>query len=266
MSDRVNIEIAGGIADVRLTRADKMNALDPAMFEALRGAIDGLQKRNGLRVVVLSGEGRAFCAGLDMTSFSAMGAGGIKDLESRTHGIGNAFQHVALGWRELAVPVIAALHGVVFGGGFQIALGADLRFVAPDTRLSVMEIKWGIVPDMAGTILMRRLARDDVIRELTFSGRIFSADEALAFGFATRICADPREEALAFAREIAQKNPDAIRAAKRLLNLAAAGNDAAACLLAESREQASLIGTPNQTEAVMANLQKRAPLFSDPAA
>ena len=123
-----------------------------------------------------------------------------------------------------------------------------------------------IVPDMAGTILMRRLARDDVIRELTFSGRIFSADEALAFGFATRICADPREEALAFAREIAQKNPDAIRAAKRLLNLAAAGNDAAACLLAESREQASLIGTPNQTEAVMANLQKRAPLFSDPAA
>jgi enoyl-CoA hydratase/carnithine racemase len=262
MTDRVTIDLAGGVADVRLARADKMNALDPAMFEALIAACERLGKERHLRAVVLSGEGRAFCAGLDMGSFAAMKQGGIGNIETRTHGISNAFQYVVLGWRELGVPVIAAVHGVAFGGGFQLALGADLRYVASDTRMSIMEINWGLIPDMGGTILMRRLAREDIIRGLTFSGRIFSADEAASYGFATRICADPRAEALGLARQIAEKSPDAIRAAKRLLNVAAAGADAPACLLAESREQARLIGSANQTEAVTANLQKRAPRFA----
>jgi len=262
MTDRISIDVVDGVADVRLTRADKMNALDPAMFDALLAACDRLGRERRLCAVVLSGEGRAFCAGLDMESFAAMKEGGVRNIEARTHGRSNAFQHVVLGWRELAVPVIAAVHGVAFGGGFQLALGADIRYVAADTRMSIMEVKWGLVPDMGGTILMRHLARDDIIRELTYSGRIFSADEARTYGFATRVCPDPRAEALALARQIAEKSPDAIRAAKRLLNIAAE-SDAAASLLAESHEQAQLVGSFNQTEAVMANLEKRAPRFAD---
>jgi enoyl-CoA hydratase/carnithine racemase len=160
------------------------------------------------------------------------------------------------------VPVIAAVHGVAFGGGFQVALGADIRLVAPDTKMSVMEIKWGLVPDMGGIVLMRELARDDVVRELTFTGRIFSGQEAVALGFATRVAADPLAEALAMAHEIALKNPHAIRAGKRLLN-AAMVPGAAELLLAESLEQKALIGSANQTEAVRANVERRAPRFSD---
>jgi enoyl-CoA hydratase/carnithine racemase len=264
MTDRISVDLANGVADVRLARADKMNALDPAMFDAVLAVLARLGQERGLRAVVLSGEGRAFCAGLDMDSFAAMKQDGMGDIEARTHGTSNRFQYIVLGWRELAVPVIAAVHGVAFGGGFQLALGADVRYVAADTRMSIMEVKWGLVPDMGGTVLMRRLAREDVIRELTYSGRIFSAEEARAYGFATRLCADPRAEALALARQMAEKNPDAIRATKRLFNFAA-GADEAACLLAESREQARLIGSANQAEAVMANLEQRAPQFADPA-
>lgn len=164
----------------------------------------------------------------------------------------------------MPVPVIAAVHGVAFGGGLQVALGADMRFVAPDTKLSVMEIKWGLVPDMGGMVLMRALARDDVVRELTYSGRIFDSSEALALGFATRLCADPLAEALVLAHEIAARSPDAIRAAKRLLN-AAQSMDTAQLLLAESAEQKALMRGANQAEAVRANLARRAPVFSDPA-
>jgi enoyl-CoA hydratase/carnithine racemase len=142
-------------------------------------------------------------------------------------------------------------------------LGADMRFVAPDTRLAVLEIKWGLIPDMAGTLLMRHLAREDVVRELTYTGRIFSGREALELGFATRVCDDPRAEALALAREIAGKNPDAVRAAKRLLNAVAQVTDPLAGLIQETEEQVALIGSPNQVEAVKANLEKRAPAFTD---
>ena len=161
------------------------------------------------------------------------------------------------------MPVIAAVHGVAFGGGFQLALGADLRYVAPGTRLAVIETKWGLVPDMAGTQLMRHLAREDVVRELTYTARIFSAEEALAYGFATRLASDPLAEAMATAREIASRSPDAIRAAKRLLNLAVA-YDANTGLAAETAEQRVLLGRPNHVEAVMANLENRAPNWSHP--
>src|SRR6201995_3818140 len=186
MEERVSITIIDGVADVRLVRADKMNALDAAMFEALVTASERLSREQGLRAVVLSGEGRAFCAGLDMGRFAAMndsGGNGIaggeaRDLTARTHGLAN-FPHQAVwGWRQLPVPVIAAIPGVAFGGGFQLALGADLRFLSPDARMSVMEIKWGLVPDMAGTPILASLVRDDILRELTFTGRIFSAQEA----------------------------------------------------------------------------------------
>jgi enoyl-CoA hydratase/carnithine racemase len=258
MSERVAIEMEDGVADVRLTRGDKMNALDPAMIAGLIDAIAQLTAMPGLRAVVLSGEGRAFCAGLDMASMASVGAG--VDIDARTHGIGNDYQHVAWGWRTLAVPVIAALHGVAFGGGLQIASGADVRIAAPGTRMSVMEIKWGIVPDMAGYALWRGNVRDDVLRELAYTAREFDAAEGVSLGFVTRIAEDPHAEAMALARAIAGRNPHAIRAAKRLANLE---GDDAAILAAESAEQAALLRTPNQIEAVMANMQKRAPSFAD---
>lgn len=267
MKDRVSIDFKDGVADVRLIRVDKMNALDPAMFEGIIEAGAKLATMQGLRCVVLSGEGKAFCAGLDMGSFAAMkqegdAVPGVRDLTRRTHGIANRPQQCAWLWRELPVPVIAAVHGVAFGGGFQIALGADMRYATPDARFSVMEIKWGLVPDLAGTQLMRHLAREDVVRELTYTGRIFNGVEAQQMGFVTRVAEDPRTAALETAREIADKNPDAIRANKRLLN-AAVATDAAAGLMMESVEQQKLIGSPNQLEAIMSNLQKRAANYRD---
>jgi enoyl-CoA hydratase/carnithine racemase len=267
MNDRVSITIEDGVADVRMIRVDKMNALDNAMFEALVGAGERLKTEKGVRAVVLSGEGRAFCAGLDMGNFGQMAEGPrgrstVSDagLGARTHGVANRAQYAAWVWREVPAPVIAAVHGVAFGGGFQVALGPDMRYVAPDTRLCVMEIKWGLIPDMAGTQLMRHLAREDIVRELTYTGRIFSGEEAFQYGFATRVCADPRAEALATAREIAAKSPDAIRAAKRILN-DAVQVDPKTGLTQESVEQGRLIGSPNQVEAVMSNLQKRAAVY-----
>jgi enoyl-CoA hydratase/carnithine racemase len=270
MDDRVRVTMSGGVADVRLVRADKMNALDAAMFEGLVAAAKRLFSEKGLRAVVLSGEGRAFCAGLDMGRFAAMketGGNGIvggeaRDLTSRTHGIANFPQMAVWGWRELPVPVIAAVHGVAFGGGFQLALGADMRLLSADARMSIMEIKWGLVPDMAGTPILASLVRDDILRELTYTGRIFSAQEALDYGLATRICDDPRAAAFEVAHEIAAKSPDAIRAVKRMLNKLSA--DPGPALLTESIEQQKLIGSANQLEAVRANIDKRVPLFVDP--
>ena len=267
MKDRVSIDFKEGIADVRLIRADKMNALDTAMFEGILEAGARLAAMPGLRCVVLSGEGKAFCAGLDMGSFAAMKAEGdavpgVRDLTRRTHGIANRPQQCAWLWRELPVPVIAAVHGVAFGGGFQIALGPDIRYATADARFSVMEIKWGLGPDLAGTQLMRHLAREDIVRELTYTGRIFNGVEACEMGFVTRVVDDPRAAALETAREIAAKSPDAMRANKRLLN-AAVATDAASGLMMESVEQQKLIGSPNQLEAIMSNLQKRAANYRD---
>ena len=261
MNDRVSITIEGGVADVRLNRPDKMNALDPAMIEGIAAAIDTLATVPGLRAVVLSGEGRAFCAGLDMQSMAGLASNDFRIME-RTHGLANIFQQVAWGWRTLPVPVIAAGHGVVFGGGLQIFSGADIRIARPDTRLSIMEMKWGLVPDMAGFPLWRGNVRDDVLRELIFTNRVFDGGEAVGLGFVTRTAEDPLAEALALAREIAARNPEAVRGAKRLADLTLDAGPAE-LLLAESREQGALIGSANQMEAVMANMQKRPPVFGD---
>jgi enoyl-CoA hydratase/carnithine racemase len=236
------------------------------MFEAIIAAGERLGRITGLRAIVLAGAGKGFCAGLDRESFAAMAQGNagqkFGDIVARTHGIANTWQQAAYVWRTLPVPVIAAIHGVAVGGGFQIALGADIRYVAPDARLAILEIKWGIVPDMGGIALMRELARSDVVRELAMTGRIFSGTEALAYGFATSIHADPLAAARATAKEIAARNPDAVRATKRLLN-AASDNDAAAILVAESKEQAALLGSPNQIEAVRAGMEGRPGRFAD---
>lgn len=271
MNDRVTVTVEDGVADVQLVRADKMNAIDNAMFDALVQTGEDLKHRPDVRAVVLSGAGRAFCAGLDMANFGQMASGerkggerSVQDLaKGRTAAGANRAQQACYVWREVPVPVIAAVHGVAFGGGFQLTLGADIRIVAPDAKLAVLEIKWGLVPDMSGIVLMRGLVRDDVARELTWTGRIFSGVEAGEMGLATHVSADPRADALALAREIASKNPHAVRAGKRLLNLAQSDASVETIFVEETREQVALIGSGNQVEAVMANFEKREPTFAD---
>jgi len=260
------------VAHVRLNRVEKMNALDIAMFEAIISAGEQLKADKNVRAVVLSGEGRAFCAGLDMGNFANMAKGDSGTaaevsgdaegrLEKRTHGIANRAQYVSWVWREIQVPVIAALHGVALGGGCQISVGADMRYAAPGTKLCIMELRWGLVPDMGATPFLQKLVGDDVARELTYTNRVILAEEAQELGLVTRVCKNPVKEALKIAAEIANRNPAAIRAAKRLLNNAPFERPAET-LMAESVEQDAIIGSPNQVEAVMANLEKREPKFS----
>ncbi|XVQ08059.1 crotonase/enoyl-CoA hydratase family protein [Spirillospora sp. CA-255316] len=274
---RVTVNVDGdGVADVRLNRPDKLNALDMAMFEALAETGDTLAADPSVRAVVLSGEGRSFCAGLDFANFAAMAGEGraeggdrarrlARDIVAREPGrITNLGQQAVYTWRELPQPVIAAVAGHALGGGLQIALGADLRIVAPDARLSVLEIRWGLVPDMTGTAALVRLVGDDVAKELTFTGRMVSGEEAVRLGLATRTAEDPRAAALDLAREIAGHSPDAIRSAKRLLNRATDGADLPGQLLEESRALGALRGSPNQVEAVRAYFEKRPPSFTEP--
>lgn len=257
--NRVSITVADRIADVRLTRADKMNAIDPAMFAAIGDAIDSLAGRTEVRCVVLSGEGKAFCAGLDMASMAAGGSGTGRERNSQ----GSILpQHVTWGWRQLPMPVIAAVHGVAFGGGFQIMSGADIRIAAPATRFAIRESYWGLVPDMAGWPIWRGLVRDDVLRELAYTGREFGAAEALHHGFVTRIADDPHAAAMELATAIAGRSPHAIRGIKRLAN-AAHDLDPRALLEMETEEQVAVIGQPNMREAVAANMAGRTPVFSD---
>ncbi|MGS0897359.1 crotonase/enoyl-CoA hydratase family protein [Burkholderia stagnalis] len=252
-----------GIAEVRLDRPDKLNALVNASFEDLVATASRLSRDSSVRAVILHGAGRAFCAGLDLSNFDPASetSVGRDALATRTHGVTNLYQQAVMAWRDLPVPVIAAVHGVAFGGGLQLALGADVRLVRPDAQLSVMEIKWGIVPDMAGFVLMPQVTRADVMRELVYTGRIVSGEEAVALGLATRACEAPLEEARHLASEIAQRSPQAIRSAKRLLNRSFPG-DPAPLLLAESQEQDRLLGSVEQKETVRANLEGRAPQYT----
>jgi enoyl-CoA hydratase/carnithine racemase len=273
--DRVSITIADGIADVRMTRTDKRNALDGAMFAALAAAGERLCTEPGVRAVVLSGDGQSFCAGLDFGSFQQMAGGAQLDtgngggdganpgamVEGRITHLG---QQVAWVWQEVPVPVIAAVHGHALGGGIQIALGADIRIVHPDTKLSVREVHWGLVPDMTGTLMLTRLVRPDVAKELVFTARVIDGREAYELGIATRLSDTPHADAMALAAEIAGRSPDAVRGAKALMNRLV--NDGAADQFAEERRViGSLIGRGNQVEAVMANFENRAPAFADPA-
>ncbi len=264
MNDRVRVEVTDGVADVRLTRADKHNGLDQSMFEAIVDAGQTLADDRSLRAVVLSGEGPSFCAGLDFASFMRKGLDVESLLARREGSIANFVQQAAWVWAELPVPVIAALHGHVYGGGLQIALAADIRYVTADARLSVREINWGLIPDMSGTQTLRHLVRMDVARDLVYTGRKVGGEEAVALGLATRVEADPRAAAMQAAEAIRARSPDAIRAAKRLLREAFIGSTADGLKL-EEQVQRTLLGQPNQLEAVAAGMTKRAPVFEDPA-
>ena len=259
---RVSVNYEDHIARVTLTRGDKMNALDDAMVDAILAAAEEVAASDA-RVVLLSGEGKSFCAGLDMASFAKMGQ--MADLESwlmdRTHHDANKMQEVAMVWRRLPMPVIAAVHGAVYGGGLQLALGADIRIAAPDAKLAVMEMKWGLVPDMGGMALLPQLVRSDVLRLLTYTATLIDAAKAEAWGMLTEVVEDPMARALEIATHIAAQSPAAIRAAKRLIETAEGPNDQAEVLLAESREQVTVIGKPEQMEVVMAQMQGRKPVF-----
>lgn len=271
INDRISLDVKDHIAHVQLSRPEKMNALDPEMFAAIPKLEGALRADKSIRVVVLSGAGDNFCAGLDKSNFSAMlspqsddapqtaTAGG---LSKRTHGIANAPQYAAWMWRKLPMPVIAAIDGVALGGGLQIALGADFRYASATSRYSILELKWGIVPDMSSTQIMRHMVRDDIIRELTYTAKIFSAEQAKEWGFITEIVDDPLAHAMAVAAQIVDKNPDAIRAAKQIIDRSYYQSEAEG-LLMESAAQDEIIGTPNQIEAVMAAMQNRKPSFTD---
>ena len=274
-AERVTISVNGGVADVRMVRADKRNALDNAMFSALADAGEQLKTMHEIRAVVLSGDGASFCAGLDFGSFQKMAEGSAEPSAKKSAStddnmnagemsngrITHLAQQVCWVWQEVPVPVIAAVHGHALGGGMQIALGADIRIVHPDTQLSVREVHWGLIPDMTGTLMLSRLVRPDVAKDLVFTARVFSGTEAFELGIATRLSNDPHADALALAHEIAQRSPDAVRGAKELLNrLANAG--AAEQFAHERRVIGALIGTANQAEAVMAHFEKRPANFN----
>ncbi len=269
LAGRVHISISHGIADVKMIRADKRNALDGAMFSALAEAGERLKTEPGVRVVVLSGEGGSFCAGLDFSSFTAMAGGGDGGGDSESSPgsmkpgrITHLGQQVSWVWQEIPVPVIAAVHGHALGGGIQIALGADIRIVHPDTQLSVRELHWGLVPDMTGTLTLSQLVRADVAKELVFTARVFDGREAFALGLATKLSDTPYEDAMTMAAEIAGRSPDAVRGAKQLIN-GLLHDKAEAQFANERRIIGSLIGKPNQIEAVMSNFEKRAANFID---
>ena len=268
MSDRVVYTLVDGVADVRMNRPEKMNALDPALFAGLCSVGEELKVNPKVRAVVLSGEGKSFCAGLDFGSFQAMAGAEERpstasagDMNGRITHLG---QQAAWVWQEMPAPVIAAVHGVALGGGCQIACGADLRFVTADAQFSVLEIRWGLTPDMTISALLPRLVGLDVAKDLTFSGRMVRGDEAVRIGLATRVCEDPRAEALAYARDLAAKSPDALRGAKRLLNMSGQVG-LAEQFKAEREIIGSLIGSPNQVEAVKAFFEKRPANYTDPA-
>lgn len=258
----VSVNINNHVADVRLNRAEKMNALNIPMFEAIRDVGKQLAADKSIRAVVLSGEGRGFCAGLDLANFTdpevfadpfGPGRGGFYP---------NFYQLPGYAWKAIPVPVICALHGVAYGGGLQIALGADIRIAHPEAKLSVMEIKWGLIPDMSASQTLRDLVRLDVAKELTFTGRVVKGQEAVQLGLVTSLSDNPREAALAMAAEIARRNPNAIAYGKYLLNNTRHGDDLEG-LRVEERLQAKILKSPNQIESVMSEMEGREGQFSD---
>jgi len=266
MSERVLVEVQDGVADVRLNRPEKLNALDNQMFRAIVDAGEGLKNRDDVRAVVLSGEGRSFCAGLDFSSFQAMGSERegnkaeptVDHLEGRMTHIG---QQAAWVWQELEVPVIGAIQGHALGGGFQIAMGPDIRIIHPDTKMSILEIRWGLVPDMGASVTLPSMVGLDVMKEMYFTGKMVSGVEAVELGIATRLDDDPYGSAMELASEIAGKNPEAIRRMKSILN-GLCDRTMAERFAAEREHIGALIGSPNQKEAVAAFFEKRPPNFS----
>lgn len=260
---RVVVERDGAIAQVKLNRPDKRNGLDLATFEQLAAAGRSLGADRSVRAIVLCGEGKGFCAGLDWMSFLALPDQGRRLLERPADSVANLAQQAAWVWREVPMPVIAAVHGFALGGGLQIALGADLLYAAPETELAVLEARYGLIPDMAISQTLFRRVPMDVAKELIFTARRLSAEEGAALGLVTRVVANPLDAARQTARQIASRSPEAVRAAKRLIH-EGWRLEPGESLALETELQRPLLGSKNQLEAVQAVLQKREPSFDDP--
>mmetsp|Transcript_3283 Transcript_3283/g.3660 ORF Transcript_3283/g.3660 Transcript_3283/m.3660 type:complete len:354 (-) Transcript_3283:502-1563(-) len=282
-------EVSKGIKHVQLNRPEKLNSLDMRMFESIASAASELRDDTSVRAVILSGAGKAFCTGLDVKSIVSPLKGNPKsnidrllkrpsgyghpppDNDSITSDVntsskassippslGNLAQDVAYLWRDIPAPVIAVLHGMCFGGGMQIALGADLRFAEPNCKLSIMEAKWGLIPDMSASITLRELVRIDIAKELTMTGRVITAEEGARLGLITRCTEDPMAEAVKVAKEIVSRSPDAVAESKRLFQQSwvATQKD---CLELESKIQSGLIGSWNQAAASGKNFSLNIP-------
>lgn len=267
MNSLVTVEMVGEhVADVRLNRPEKYNALSPEMFSSLVETGESLMERSDIRAVVLSGNGPGFCAGLDMNSFRGMADRPknperiVPSIETKDPRPENSAQRAAYIWKRLPMPVIASLHGVAYGGGCQIALAADIRFAADTAKISVLEIKWGLIPDMSLTQTLRDLVSMDVAKELTFTGRILSAAQAQQLGLVTHVVEDPHASSIELANEISSKSPDAVRAGKLLWETSWHGDERTGLSL-EAKLQSRLIGSPNQVEAIRANMEQRSPRF-----
>ena len=266
---------AGGVAEVVLNRPDKRNAIDDEVYAGLLRAAAELRGDHTVRAIVLSGAGAAFCSGADTATFDLMRrhgraaewrpadadevAAGIVDVDGLTLGRG---QRAVLVWRTMPVPVIAAIHGAAVGLGLQLALGADIRIAAADARMGAFEIRWGLAPDSAGTQLLPALVGADRAMELCTTGRAVSGEQALGYGLVTSLATDPRAAARDLARDIAARNPDAVRSIVRLLRMGAPPLSQPA-LVAERTEMVANIGSPNQREAVAAAREGRLPVFAD---
>ena len=266
--DLVTIEVSGGVADVRLNRPEKYNALNPEMFSAINQAGENLSEAKDVRAVVLSGNGNGFCAGLDMSSFARMAdssgtSAKQEPAEEQRSDPANFAQKTAYIWKRVSIPVITSIHGVAYGGGAQIALGGDIRIAAPDVKMSILEIKWGLIPDMSLSQTLRDLVSLDVAKELMFTGRVLNGDQAKNLGLVTHVDKNPLERAFSLAKEIASKSPDAVRAGKKLLEETWHADERLGLELEESLQR-QLIGSSNQVEAITANFENREPNFADP--
>ena len=262
--NRVVVGVEGHVAEVRLNRPEKHNALDFAMFEALDAAVDELATNLSVRAVVLCGEGPSFCSGLDFPSFLAEGRPIDEMLFRRDGDVANLAQRVAYGWQTLPAPVIAAVHGNCIGGGAQIALGADIRCVSPGARISIREAHFGLIPDMGITRSLPRLVRSDIAKELILTARVLDGEEAVRIGLGTRLANDPLTEARGLAAEIAARSPDATRRSKALLERGW-GMSAADSLALEEELQRELLGSANQMKAVQAAFTKEPAEFDEPS-
>lgn len=262
VQERVRIERDGHVAEVRLSRPEKHNALDFAMFEAIGNAIDELAGDASIRAVVLHGEGPSFCSGLDFPSFIAEGRPVDEMLFRREGEIANLAQRIAYGWQTLPMPVIAAIHGNCIGGGAQIALGADIRLIEPGARFSIRELHWGLIPDMGITRSLPRLVRADVAKELVLTARILDGEEAVRIGLGTRLANEPLTGARELAAEIAARSPDATRRGKQLLERAWNMGPTESLAL-EEELQRELLGSANQMKAVQAAFTKEPAEFDD---
>jgi enoyl-CoA hydratase/carnithine racemase len=264
VEQRVAIEVSDHVATVTLTRPEKHNALDVAMFEAITAAAERVAVEPGVRAVVLHGSGPSFCSGLDVAGVMASQPDSDALMAPLHEPVPNWFQRAAHRWLEVPAPVIVAIHGHCLGGGLQIALAGDVRFATPDARLSVLEVKWGLIPDMAITRTLPRLVGIDVAKELAFTGRVLTGTEAGELGLVTHVVDDPLGAAQSLATEIAGRSPDAVRGMKRLFNESWTGSTEETLRL-EADIQLGLLGTPNQLEAVRAGMLKEPAQFTDPS-